>query len=592
MIDPLLSLVFALHSNPGVYALLLGSGISRAAEIPTGWEVVLDLVRKLARLEEEDCEPEPDQWYRNRFGEEPDYSKLLDQLAHSRAERSQLLRSYFEPDEDGRQRGAKLPTPAHKSIAKLVADGLIRIIITTNFDRLLEQALEEVGVAPFVIATPDAAEGAMPLAHSRCTVVKVHGDYLDTRIKNTPGELAKYDKRVNKLLDQVFDEYGLIICGWSGEWDSALIATLERCKSRRFTTYWAAYQGQVGDKASSLIALRKAEVINIESADDFFGKLSEKATALKEYDKHHPLSAKLAVASLKRYIAEDRYRIPLHDLVAEETEHVRHAISDEHFPNNSPVNSQELIDRVRRYESAIEILQALMIYGCFWGNEEHQYLWTQTLQRVANANKRTSGLKVWLNLKLYPALLLLYSGGIAALVGGRYDTFHALLFKPSIRDLNEEHPLISRLSTWEVMENGVQERLPGKERHYTPLSDYLVEHLRAPLKEILPDNDDYERSFDLFEYLFYMLYVDATYTEIDEEGGPFRGPVGRFYWRCFERGESRIHYITDKIDNEVAESGQDWGLLKVGCFNGSPDRYKKVRRAIDNSFVRGSAGTW
>ena len=24
--------------NPGVYALLLGSGISRSAEIPTGWE--------------------------------------------------------------------------------------------------------------------------------------------------------------------------------------------------------------------------------------------------------------------------------------------------------------------------------------------------------------------------------------------------------------------------------------------------------------------------------------------------------------------------------------------------------------------------
>ena len=62
MIDPLLSLVFALHSNPGVYALLLGSGISRAAEIPTGWEVVLDLIRRLARLEDEDCEPEPDRW--------------------------------------------------------------------------------------------------------------------------------------------------------------------------------------------------------------------------------------------------------------------------------------------------------------------------------------------------------------------------------------------------------------------------------------------------------------------------------------------------------------------------------------------------
>ena len=87
MIDPLLSLAFAIHSNPGVYACLLGSGISRAAEIPTGWEIVLDLLRKLAYLEDEDCEPDPAAWYKDRFGEEPDYSKLLDQLAHSQTER-------------------------------------------------------------------------------------------------------------------------------------------------------------------------------------------------------------------------------------------------------------------------------------------------------------------------------------------------------------------------------------------------------------------------------------------------------------------------------------------------------------------------
>ena len=33
----------------------------------------------------------------------------------------------------------------------------------------------------------------LPLVHQRCCVVKLHGDYLDTRIKNTPEELAAYD---------------------------------------------------------------------------------------------------------------------------------------------------------------------------------------------------------------------------------------------------------------------------------------------------------------------------------------------------------------------------------------------------------------
>jgi UDP-2,3-diacylglucosamine pyrophosphatase LpxH len=201
-------------------------------------------------------------------------------LAHSAAERSNLLRSYFEPTEEERERGTKLPTQAHKAIAELVDGGSICVIVTTNFDHLMEQALEEKGITPTVIATPDAAEGAMPLAHSRCTLIKVHGDYLDTRIKNTPRELEAYDERVDRLLDQVLDEYGLIICGWSGEWDKALIAALERSQSRRFTTYWAAHEGRLSDSAKRLVALRKAQVISIEGADHFFTRLSEKVLAL------------------------------------------------------------------------------------------------------------------------------------------------------------------------------------------------------------------------------------------------------------------------------------------------------------------------
>jgi hypothetical protein len=38
MVDPMLSLAFSVHSNKGVFALLLGSGVSRASGIPTGWE--------------------------------------------------------------------------------------------------------------------------------------------------------------------------------------------------------------------------------------------------------------------------------------------------------------------------------------------------------------------------------------------------------------------------------------------------------------------------------------------------------------------------------------------------------------------------
>lgn len=130
----------------------------------------------------------------------------------------------------------------------------MRVILTTNFDRLIERAISEKGIEPTVISSPDAAKGALPFAHSRCSIVKIHGDYLDTRLRNIEEELSSYDKQTDKLLDRIFDEYGLIICGWSGEWDKALRAALERRKSRRFGAYWAS-RGEPTEQAKKLISL-------------------------------------------------------------------------------------------------------------------------------------------------------------------------------------------------------------------------------------------------------------------------------------------------------------------------------------------------
>ncbi|HXP88305.1 MAG TPA: SIR2 family protein [Bryobacteraceae bacterium] len=211
MIDPSLSLAVSIQGNPGVYALLLGSGVSRSSGVPTGWEIVAELIRMVAKLKGEECGDDPQGWYSTSFGRGPDYSEILNHIAKSPAERMQLLRRYFEPTDEERQEGRKLPTPAHRAIAELVAKGYFRVLITTNFDRLLESALADLGIQPVVISTPDAAKGALPLAHSRCTVVKLNGDYLDTRLKNTGDELARYEDAIERLLDQVFDEYGLVV---------------------------------------------------------------------------------------------------------------------------------------------------------------------------------------------------------------------------------------------------------------------------------------------------------------------------------------------------------------------------------------------
>jgi hypothetical protein len=188
--DVLTQLAFSVYENKGVFTLLLGSGLSRAAEIPTGWEITLDLIRCLATAQGVEDQSDWAAWYRKTTGEEPNYSKLLHELGSSPSERRSILHRYIEPTEEDRVKGRKTPTPAHHAIAALVGSGFLRVIITTNFDRLMENALRERGIEPTVVASVDALLGAEPITHSACYLLKLHGDYKDARILNIETELS------------------------------------------------------------------------------------------------------------------------------------------------------------------------------------------------------------------------------------------------------------------------------------------------------------------------------------------------------------------------------------------------------------------
>ena len=245
-VDPLVSLASCVHAGPGMYALLLGSGISRSAGVPTGSELTEKLAARLATAHGEDAGSNPIAWYQRWSDGDPEYSKLLESFARSPEDRRNLLREYFEPSGEDRNEGRKIPSAAHRAVAGLVAKGFVRVIVTTNFDRLMEQALRDAGVDPEVIATPAAADRALPLAHSDATVIKVHGDYPSPDLKNTVAELGTYAPAMNRLLAQVFDEYGLVVCGWSAASDRALRDAIERAESRRFGWYWL-HRSPVGE---------------------------------------------------------------------------------------------------------------------------------------------------------------------------------------------------------------------------------------------------------------------------------------------------------------------------------------------------------
>ena len=546
MIEPIHSLAFSIQANRGVYAVLIGSGVSRGAKVPTGWEVTLDLIRKLAKLHEETSDPDPEHWYREKFKQEANYSALLDALAKTPAERQQLLRPYFEPNDQEREEGEKEPTAAHRAIAALAAQGFIKVILTTNFDRLVETALTDAGVVPTVLSTPDQVQGALPLIHTQCFVFKVHGDYLDTRIRNTPAELDQYPPEFDKLLDRIFDEFGLIICGWSAEWDGALRRRIYRAPSRRFTTYWAV-RGKPGDEARRLIDHRKAQVIHIEDADGFFQTIQQSVESIEEFSRPHPLSIEAAVASLKLYISDPRHRIQLSDFVGDTVEQVVEITSKEAFAvQGGPEPTTESVTaRVRRYEAACSTLLAMASVGGFWVEEEHYQLWQRALIRLSPVG--SNGNPYWLSFQCYPGTLLFYALGLGAVEAGRLEFLERIFATEIQREYKEPIPVVRLLPPiclFQVhsIHGPAAQILEGMENERAPLNDWIHETLRQHAERIIPDDKRYTLVFDKFEILIALSYA---YHEDRFQLPNYWAPTGAFPYRFANR---------DRIFQEIEES--------------------------------------
>jgi hypothetical protein len=565
--------------TPAHYALLLGSGISRSAGIPTGYEVTLDLIRKIAKLENTDSEPDPLAWYQSAHGV-PNYSGLLATLAPTQTERNALLRSYFEPTEDEAARGTKTPKPAHRAIAELMREGYIRVIVTTNFDRLLEKAIEGAGISPFVISSADAAAGAPPLAHSKATIIKVNGDYLDTRIRNTSEELATYEPPILELLNKVFDEFGLIVCGWSSDWDMGLRSAIERAPSRRFTTFWC-LRGEATDPAKSLISLRSAVTVKITDSDSFFVDLREKISSLRELSKEHPLSSVLAVQTLKRYLPNPQDEIRLHDLVTQETEKVVSACTTTNFSFDKPFSQAEFATRISRYEAITEILQSLFATGCYWGTRAQIPLWVRSLQRLANPPLPGGGSyrEMWQRLSYYPSLLLLYAGGISAVAAKKYETLAAIAWQPMIRNRlrGRPGPIAASVNTGNFLSGTDAQNFNPGQTLKTPTSEHLFSVLRERFSDLLPDDSEYQRAFDEFEYLICLEFIHRS----TRDGNSFSSwpPIGSFVWRH----ALEPNRLIDDLSKQSEGMGNDWPPLKAGLFDGSIESFKAVRDELISS---------
>ena len=412
MDNQIISASYSIFTNKSAYALLLGSGISRTSGIPTGWDITLQLINQIATLEKQISISNLEQWYKDRFDEEADYSDILQKLTNTQEERLNLLRPFLEPNDEELEEGLKQPTIAHRQIAQLVRGGYIKVIVTTNFDRLLENALKDVGVEPTVISNPEHLENSIPLVHSKITVIKINGDYLDTTFLNTKSELENYDTRLSNNLRFIFENYGLITCGWSAKWDIALVNVLKAASKFRYGSYFC-YITKPDEELESLSINRQGNLIQIKDADSFFEELTENIEALEKNNAQHPLTPQLVIQRLKKYVVKDEHLIDLHDLcqsVFEDFEKRVKAIRLQNPPTN------DLILKVRSsflFES--DMLSIVVAHLSFYGNSNHYNILYTLIRQASLTSEQTnvSSYEVWMKISYLPTLILRYICGIS-----------------------------------------------------------------------------------------------------------------------------------------------------------------------------------
>jgi hypothetical protein len=274
-LDPIVSLSVALAEAPGSCAFFLGSGVSRDAGVPTGGEILREGLRRLHQLDANADQPADDEaldaWQAETGREHITYSDVLELIAPDQAIRREYLAGFFAAAEPGQ---------THERLAALAVRGLVKVFVTTNFDRLLEHALQARGVEPVVLASDADLEAATPREHAGCVVIKPHGDYLRQTIRNTPEELAELEPGLTQEISEVFDRYGVVVIGYSGS-DAAIARTL-RDRRSRYGLWWVA-RGELGQPAAELVEATGGRVVRRETAAEFLRDLERRLRVFEEH---------------------------------------------------------------------------------------------------------------------------------------------------------------------------------------------------------------------------------------------------------------------------------------------------------------------
>lgn len=348
------------------FSVFLGAGASKSSGVPLASEMIAEW-RKMAFNEAGPPNVDFESWCKEDeqqawFGKPEEYSILFEKLFPDERARQRYMEAKIE--------GAS-PSWGYLYLANLMQYGFFNICFTTNFDDLLHQALSTYAGYNPIVCSADSQVMSISIMSRRAKIIKLHGDYLFKKLKNTCEELKQLDPNMAAKLGEFAKVCGMVVLGYNGQ-DVSIMSILEELlqNERCFESgvFWGIRRGsEPSSRVSELMARFPHRVRTFEFGDfDIFMARLHAYIARAQPD----LNLKLPKPILEPFEAlKQRYRLLTQNETAnaksdDQIEHDRQQLLENLKPawaNTSDTAQLDLLQAQltlgrRDYKSALEYI--------------------------------------------------------------------------------------------------------------------------------------------------------------------------------------------------------------------------------------------
>jgi hypothetical protein len=183
----------------------------------------------------------------------------------------------------------KVPSTGLMNLAHAIKNKVFRIVLTTNLEVLLEIALRKLGVEPLVLAHDEPMPKRIlnwddidyPI------IIKLHSDFLWSPANLDRETETRVNENTVTKLKPLFEQYGLIVIGYSGE-DKSIMQVFNNFAGEPdcfpHGLYWL-YRStsHLNENVKGLLTKNNRSGCEIVDADSFFTKV-----LVKHHEYHSP----------------------------------------------------------------------------------------------------------------------------------------------------------------------------------------------------------------------------------------------------------------------------------------------------------------